>query len=253
MTTVIRAYYEDSYQKEVRAVVTAVAGEWVELDCTVFYPLGGGQPGDTGVLKNFVGDTFKVLDAQKSDSAGQIKHQLETAEHGLKEGDAVDVEIDWQRRYRHMRMHTCMHLLCAVVDAGVTGGAIAADKGRLDFDLPEPTLDKERITAELNRLIGEDHPVETHLIPNILKAALGSGKTLRIFGTDYPTPDGTAVRDYVHVEDLARAHLLALECLAGGGESRSYNLGTGDGNSVRQVLETARAVTGKKIPAFIPA
>jgi UDP-glucose 4-epimerase len=97
--------------------------------------------------------------------------------------------------------------------------------------------------------IGEDHPVETHLIPNILKAALKGGKPLKIFGSDYPTPDGTAVRDYVHVEDLARAHVLALERLAGGGESRSYNLGTGDGNSVKQVVDTARAVTGAKIPA----
>jgi len=97
--------------------------------------------------------------------------------------------------------------------------------------------------------IGEDHPVETHLIPNILKAAMDGERRLKIFGTDYPTPDGTAVRDYVHVEDLARAHLLALERLAGGAESRAYNLGTGDGNSVNQVIETARAVTGLEIPA----
>ncbi len=97
--------------------------------------------------------------------------------------------------------------------------------------------------------IGEDHPVETHLVPNILKAAMDGGGALKIFGTDYPTPDGTAVRDYVHVEDLAHAHLLALERLADGAESRSYNLGTGDGNSVKQVIETAREVTGMEIPA----
>jgi UDP-glucose 4-epimerase len=97
--------------------------------------------------------------------------------------------------------------------------------------------------------IGEDHPVETHLIPNILKAALGGGRRFKIFGTDYPTEDGTAVRDYVHVEDLAAAHLLALEHLAAGGASRCYNLGTGAGSSVREVLEIAREITGRDIPA----
>lgn len=96
--------------------------------------------------------------------------------------------------------------------------------------------------------LGEDHPVETHLIPNVLKAAL-RGEAVRIFGTDYPTSDGTAVRDYVHVEDLARAHVLALQRLSGGAGSGSFNLGTGRGNSVRQVIETARAVTGREIPA----
>jgi UDP-glucose 4-epimerase len=103
--------------------------------------------------------------------------------------------------------------------------------------------------AHTSGKIGEDHPVETHLIPNVLKAALGGGRPLKIFGTDYPTPDGTAVRDYVHVEDLARAHVLALERLAGGAPSGAYNLGTGQGNSVRQVLDKAREVTGREIPA----
>jgi UDP-glucose 4-epimerase len=103
--------------------------------------------------------------------------------------------------------------------------------------------------AHMSGKIGEDHPVETHLVPNMLKGAMAGGTTMKIFGTDYPTPDGTAVRDYVHVEDLARAHVLALEYLQAGGLSRSFNLGTGDGNSVRQVLEMAREVTGIEIPA----
>jgi UDP-glucose 4-epimerase len=103
--------------------------------------------------------------------------------------------------------------------------------------------------AHASGTIGEDHPVETHLIPNILKAATAGSEPLKIFGSDYPTPDGTAVRDYVHVDDLARAHLLALERLQLGAESRSYNLGTGHGNSVQQVIETAREITGLEIPA----
>jgi UDP-glucose 4-epimerase len=97
--------------------------------------------------------------------------------------------------------------------------------------------------------LGEDHAVETHLVPNVLRSALNGSRPMEIFGTDYPTADGTAVRDYVHVEDLARAHVLALERLADGGGSLTCNLGTGSGNSVRQVVETARRVTGRDIPA----
>jgi len=104
--------------------------------------------------------------------------------------------------------------------------------------------------AHASGQIGEDHPVETHLVPNLLKAALSGGaEPLKIFGTDYPTPDGTAVRDYVHVEDLARAHVLALEYLAGGGGSFAANLGTGRGSSIREVLAAARQVTGRDFPA----
>jgi len=94
---------------------------------------------------------------------------------------------------------------------------------------------------------GEDHHPETHLIPLVLKAA-AEGSSVRIFGTDYPTRDGTAVRDYIHVEDLGRAHLLALEA-AGPGEHRVYNLGNGAGFSVREVVEAARRVTHKSIDA----
>ncbi|HOX08368.1 MAG TPA: UDP-glucose 4-epimerase [Planctomycetota bacterium] len=98
--------------------------------------------------------------------------------------------------------------------------------------------------------IGEDHPVETHLIPNLLRAALSGGaKPLKIFGSDYPTPDGTAVRDYVHVEDLAAAHVKALEYLAGGGASTAMNLGTGRGSSILEVLAAARKVTGRDFPS----
>lgn len=97
--------------------------------------------------------------------------------------------------------------------------------------------------------IGEDHAVETHLVPNLLKAALSGGAApLKIFGTDYPTPDGTPVRDYVHVEDLADAHVRALEYLAAGGAPLAANLGTGRGNSVREVLAAARRVTGREFP-----
>ncbi|HBF35772.1 MAG TPA: UDP-glucose 4-epimerase GalE [Firmicutes bacterium] len=95
--------------------------------------------------------------------------------------------------------------------------------------------------------IGEDHQPESHLIPIVLQAALGIRSHIEIFGTDYPTPDGTCVRDYIHVNDLAQAHILALEALDKGASSTIYNLGNGQGYSNRQVIETAKAVTGQPI------
>jgi UDP-glucose 4-epimerase len=99
--------------------------------------------------------------------------------------------------------------------------------------------------AGATRRYGEHHWQETHLIPNVLKVALGQKQQVDIFGTDYPTPDGTAVRDYVHIVDLAQAHMLALGCE----QSDVFNLGSGDGYSVQQVVEAARKVTGHPIPA----
>lgn len=99
--------------------------------------------------------------------------------------------------------------------------------------------------------IGEDHRPETHLIPLILQVALGKRDHIAVFGDDYPTEDGTCIRDYIHVSDLADAHILALERLRRGGGSAVYNLGTGKGYSVRQVIAAAREVTGHPIPARV--
>ena len=96
--------------------------------------------------------------------------------------------------------------------------------------------------------LGEDHRPESHLIPIVLQTALGKRVSVSVYGSDYPPPDGTCIRDYIHVLDLADAHRLALEHLLGGGESRTYNLGSGDGYSVRQVIDISRSVTGRPIP-----
>jgi UDP-glucose 4-epimerase len=98
---------------------------------------------------------------------------------------------------------------------------------------------------------GEDHDPETHLIPLVLEVALGQREKITIFGDDYDTPDGSCVRDYIHVVDLAEAHILAMQALLNGGPSRKYNLGNGRGFSVKEVIDTARAVTGHPIPAEI--
>jgi UDP-glucose 4-epimerase len=100
---------------------------------------------------------------------------------------------------------------------------------------------------------GEDHRPESHLIPNVLAAALGQQQTIRVFGDNYPTPDGTPIRDYIHVVDLADAHILALEYLRAGGNSEFLNLGTGRGYSVLEVIECVREVTGREIPSRIEA
>lgn len=103
--------------------------------------------------------------------------------------------------------------------------------------------------ADQTGFIGEDHNPETHLIPLILQVPLGKRKFISIFGTDYPTPDGTCIRDYIHVTDLAQAHILAAKYLMAGNKSDIFNLGNGVGFSVKEVIETARKVTGHPIPA----
>jgi UDP-glucose 4-epimerase len=102
--------------------------------------------------------------------------------------------------------------------------------------------------ADRSRLIGEDHDPESHLIPLILQVALGQREAITVYGNDYDTPDGTAIRDYVSVEDLADGHVRSLDHLLEGGESRTYNLGTSEGYSVREIIEAARSATGLKIP-----
>jgi UDP-glucose 4-epimerase len=101
--------------------------------------------------------------------------------------------------------------------------------------------------ADPTGLLGEDHTPETHLLPNVLLTAMGKRESVSVFGTDYPTPDGTCIRDFIHVADLAQAHVLGVEQLLKVGESDVFNLGNGNGFSVREVLEAAKAVTGKPI------
>lgn len=104
--------------------------------------------------------------------------------------------------------------------------------------------------ADPESRLGEDHVPETHLIPLILLTALGQRKSISIFGNDYPTPDGTCIRDYIHVSDLAEAHVLGLKYLLAGNDSNTFNLGNGNGFSVKEVIETAKAVTNRNIPVI---
>jgi UDP-glucose 4-epimerase len=105
--------------------------------------------------------------------------------------------------------------------------------------------------ADLEHGLGEDHLPETHLIPKVIAAALGKEESIAVFGDDYPTPDGTCIRDYIHVRDLCQAHLLSLAHLAAGGAGGVFNLGNGSGFSVREVIESVRRVSGKDFSVVV--
>ena len=150
-------FREDSYLKECSATVTAAEPGKVILDRTVFYPTGGGQPGDSGVLVLPDGSELEVTGTVKDDAG--IAHLCAENAALPATGTMVTARLDWDRRYLHMRMHSCMHLLCAAVPCGVTGGQIGPEKSRIDFDTGDHVLDKEQITNELNRLVEEDLPL----------------------------------------------------------------------------------------------
>ena len=133
----------------------------IQLDRTVFYAAGGGQPGDRGRLVLPDGSGIEIVDARKGDEPDSVLHVPASPVSESIVGTSVTAAIDWDRRYRLMRMHTCMHLLSVVIPADVTGGAIRDGSARLDFDLPQPLQDKEHLTRELNRLVEEDLPVTT--------------------------------------------------------------------------------------------
>ncbi len=149
----------DAYQEGCEAVVVAAGPGGIELDRTVFYPAGGGQPGDIGALQRADGTSVVIADTRKGPAPGQILHIAAPDQPPLTVGDRVTARIDWARRHRHMRMHTCLHLLCAVVPAGVTGGQVGEARSRLDFDVGDQTLDKAAIESRLNELITANHPV----------------------------------------------------------------------------------------------
>ncbi len=153
-------FRDDSYARRCDATVTRAADACVFVDRTVFYPLGGGQPGDTGTMR-WEGGSAEIVDTRYVE--GDIGHVVEEGAALPAAGTAVELEIDWERRYRHMRMHTAMHLLGSILLYPVTGGNISRDKSRLDFDM-EDTVDKEAVSAALARLVAENHAVSCRWI-----------------------------------------------------------------------------------------
>ena len=163
MTITNELFRRDGYLKECSAVVVAVHDGVIVTDQTVFYPEGGGQPGDTGSIMHTDGREFVVTDTQKDAETGEQQHRVATDVDLPAVGETVTLKLDWERRYRLMRMHSCMHMLCAAIPAPVTGGSIQDGRGRLDFDLPDP-VDKEEVTDRLNALIAQDSSMQMRWI-----------------------------------------------------------------------------------------
>jgi misacylated tRNA(Ala) deacylase len=155
-------FRDNAYLRACNAEVIAVTENGFITDQTVFYPTGGGQPGDTGTATRAGGGTLTVIDTRKGEAPDTIIHLIAAGDSAPQLGETISLEIDWARRFAHMRFHSAMHLLCAVLkNAAVTGGALDATKARLDFDLPAESIDRDAIEAELNALILAAHPVTT--------------------------------------------------------------------------------------------
>lgn len=209
-------FREDPYLRACEATVTAVHEGGVELDRTIFYPLGGGQAGDTGR----VGD-WRVVDTRKGDSGDSVIHVLEPGARPTP-GTKLPIEIDWERRYRLMRLHTALHLLGSLVKAPVTGGRIAPDKAHLDFDIEMEKLAKDDIEAQVNALV--DAKIDTRVSwitdaeldarPDLVRTMSvapprGEGRVrlLEIPGLDLQACGGTHVRNTGEIGRLAVARI----------------------------------------------
>ena len=216
----VAIHRQDAYARRCEAVVTCVTDDGIELDRTVFYPLGGGQAGDVGTLLLADGTRLPVIDARKSrrDDAtpDDTLHVLDPESEWpsrLAVGTAVTAEIDWDRRYRHMRFHTATHLLCAVVRELVDGCSITADYARLDFAMTAP-LDKSAVQQGLDELIARGLPVgcewisddELRANPQLVKSmsvsppiGFGRVRLVRVAGVDLQPCGGTHVRNTAEI------------------------------------------------------
>ena len=214
-------FRQDSYLREADATVTAVEERGVRLDRTVFYPTGGGQPGDTGTI-TWDGGEARIVDALKAEG-GDVLHVLAPDAPRPAVGAKVHVSLDWDRRYRHMRMHTALHVMSAVIKGNVTGGQVGADKSRLDFALEGEVPTKEAITEEVNRLLADDRAVTPQWVtdeelaarPELVKTMsvrppVGAGRVrlLSIEGIDLQACGGTHV---ARTAEIGRVEVTKIE------------------------------------------
>jgi misacylated tRNA(Ala) deacylase len=207
-------FREDAYLKSATARVVSVTERGIELDRTVFYPLGGGQAGDSGVFVRGSGERVTITDTGKGEGAERVLHLAAPGSTPLAPGEPVTLEIDWPRRYRLMRLHTALHLLSCVVVAPVTGGNIVPDKARLDFDIDLSELNAARIEQATNALIASGVATETLWIsdaeleaqPDLVKTmsvqpprGAGRVRLLRIPGIDLQPCGGTHVANIAEI------------------------------------------------------
>jgi misacylated tRNA(Ala) deacylase len=207
-------FRDDAYLKAAAARVRAAGPRGIELDRTVFYPLGGGQAGDCGDLVRPSGERIPIVDTRKGETPDSVLHIPAGGAPLPEPGEPVGLEIDWPRRYRLMRLHTALHLLSCVIVAPVTGGNIVPDKARLDFDIELAALDAARIESETNRLIASGVATETAWItdaeldaqPELVKTmsvqpprGMGRIRLLRIPGIDLQPCGGTHVANIAEI------------------------------------------------------
>ena len=213
MTTEL-LFRTDAYLKTASAQVVAVDERSIELDRTIFYPTGGGQAGDTGVLLRGNGERIAIVDTRKGEAIDSVLHIAAAATPQPEPGETLTLTIDWERRYALMRLHTALHVLSCVIVAPVTGGNISPDKARLDFDIDMRLLDAERIERETNALIARGVETETVWItdeelgarPELVKTmsvqpprGAGRVRLLRIPGIDLQPCGGTHVRNIAEI------------------------------------------------------
>ena len=201
-------FRDDAYLQYCTAQVTEVGDDWFACDRSVFYPLGGGQPGDSGEALGDDRRHWRIVDCRKGDPISQLRHRLEPGVSPPPVGSTVELRLDWPRRYARMRLHTALHVLSCVVVAPVTGGNIGDGSARLDFDIDPSLLDAAHIEAETNRLIASAVDTETVWItdaeleaqPELVKTmsvapprGAGRIRLLKIPGIDLQPCGGTHV------------------------------------------------------------
>jgi misacylated tRNA(Ala) deacylase len=177
----IPLFRDDAYLATAEARVLSASPDGIVLDRSVFYPAGGGQPGDAGRLERADGSVVPILGAGYGE--GRVQVVLKPAEGAAlpEVGESVVQHLDWATRYRHMRMHTALHLLSVVLPYPVTGGQIGAEEGRLDFDMPEGGIDRTAVTEALMAHVGAGHAVATEWITDAeLEANPGLVKTMKV-------------------------------------------------------------------------
>jgi len=198
----LKRFDEDAYRTTCDATVVAVHPEGIELDATVFYARSGGQAGDTGTLALSDGQTIAIADTVYSPDRQTVLHvPADGADLTLlAPGIPITAAIDWERRHRLMRLHTCLHLLGSLIPVPVTGCGISPDSGRIDFDLPESTLDRDTLTTQLNALISRNTPVRIDLItPEELAA---QPELVRTIGA--APPAGASAIRIIHIDGIDR-------------------------------------------------
>jgi misacylated tRNA(Ala) deacylase len=207
-------FRNDAYLRTAVATVVAVHERNIELDRTIFYPLGGGQAGDTGCLVRANGERIIIADTRKGDAVDSVRHLPAPGMPQPGPGETLTLEIDWPRRYAMMRLHTALHVISCVVVAPVTGGNISPDKARLDFDIDMSLLDAEKIERETNAIIARAVETETIWItdaeldvrPELVKTmsvqpprGAGRVRLLSIPGIDLQPCGGTHVKNIAEI------------------------------------------------------